>query len=114
MKKPSAVIGAEGFAGLEFLQHPGRRCDPPNAGENGFNGKLVHFGLSTSHSIFNEQNLVIPLPGIAGGGFNAEVGGNPAQDNRFDSASAQLQFEVSTVKGAPVVFQNNDIGRVGI
>ncbi len=44
--------------------------------------------------IFGDDQVKAQLPGVAGGGFDADVGGDTAEDNGVDPAAAQLKLQV--------------------
>ena len=43
--------------------------------------------------IFGDDQVKTQLPGIAGGGFDADVGGDAAENNGVDTAAAQLKLK---------------------
>jgi len=66
-------------------------------------------GRSGAARVFGNDQVEAQLPGVAGGRFHADIGGNSAQDNGVDAATAQLQLQIGAVKGAPLAFGDFDI-----
>ena len=69
----------------------------------------VLFRRSRAACVFGNHRVKAQLPCVTGGGFHANVGGDPAQDNGVDTAAAQLQLRVGAIEGAPLAFGHFDI-----
>lgn len=54
--------------------------------------------------IFRYHQVKAQLPGVTGGGFHTDVGGDPAQNNSVYPATAQLELQVSAIECAPLAF----------
>lgn len=81
---------------------------------------LMLLGGGGAAGIFSDDQVKTQLPGIAGGGFDADVGGDAAENNGVDPAAAQLKLKVGAIERAPLAFGHFDIallltqrGRVG-
>ena len=70
---------------------------------------LMLFGGGGAACILGDDQVETQFPGIAGGGFHADVGGDTAKNNGVDTAAAQLQFKVGAVERAPLAFRDFDI-----
>ena len=70
---------------------------------------LVLFLGGRAAGIFGDHQIKAQLPRVAGGRLHADVGGNAAQDDGVDAATAELQLEIGTVKSAPLAFGHFNI-----
>ncbi len=66
-------------------------------------------GGHAGHGIFDEDDLVAAVEGCAGGGFDAEVGGDAAEEDGVDAAAAELLIEVGGVEGSPLPLGDEEI-----
>ena len=66
-------------------------------------------GADAAHRIFDEDQLIASIVGGTYGGFDTEVGGGSAQDDRTDSSPASLLVELRTVKGAPLPLRDQQV-----
>ena len=67
---------------------------------------LVLIRRGCAARIFRDHQVKAQLPGVTGGGFHTDIGGDPAQNNRVDPATAQLELQVGAVECAPLAFGN--------
>src|ERR1700730_2501121 len=49
------------------------------------------------------------LPRLTGGGFDSHVGGYTTNDESTDASAAQLQVQLSPVKGTPLPLRDDDV-----
>ena len=61
--------------------------------------------------IFCNDQIKTQLPGVTRGGFDADIGGDTAQDDGVDTTTAQLQFQVSTVECSPLALGDLQVCR---
>jgi hypothetical protein len=62
--------------------------------------------------IFGDHDVVAMLVGLARGGFDAHIGGDPGEHHRFDVPAPQLHIEIGAVERAPLMFRHENVGRV--
>ncbi len=70
---------------------------------------LMLLGGGGAAGIFGDDQVKTQLPGVAGGGFDADVGGDTAENNGVDTAAAQLKLKVGAIERAPLAFGHFDI-----
>ena len=83
--------------------------DAGNAREDIFERQGMGFGGVGGAGVLDHHEIVIAFPGVARGRFDAEIGGDAAENNGFDAAPAQVQVEIGAVKGTPVAFVDDDV-----
>src|SRR5579863_571937 len=86
--------------------------DPAHAREDILHCKSMCSGADAGHGIFDEDELVASIEGGARGGFDTEVRGNSAQDDRTDSSPAELLIELRAVKCAPLPLRDQQVARL--
>src|SRR5207248_1907102 len=57
-----------------------------------------------------DRDVIAVFMGGAGGGLDADAGGDARQHDLGDTAAAQLQIQAGAVEGAPVLLADGDVG----
>lgn len=81
---------------------------------------LTLLGGGGATGIFSDDQVKTQLPGVVGGGSDAGVGGDTAENGGVDAAAARLKLRVGVIERTPLVFGHFDTallliqrGRVG-
>ena len=91
------------------FKHGIRGSHQTDARENALNHEVVPLGSEAGHCIFRENQLIGALEGVARGGFDSEVCGNAAEDDRANPAPPQVQVEIRAIECAPLALRDNKI-----
>lgn len=62
----------------------------PDAGEGSLDGKTVVVGGHRGHGVLGKEQVIAAFPGVAGGGFDAEVGGDSDDPARLIKAQPRV------------------------
>jgi hypothetical protein len=73
-------------------RHLGGRADDAHAGKDVFDRAIVFFDAQRGHRVLDEQELVVALVGVAGGGFDAGGGGDAAEHEVRETGKGQRSF----------------------
>lgn len=69
----------------------------------------MRLGAHAGHGVLHQDLMVAAFVGVAGGGFDADVGGDAAENDGLDGATAQLQVQFGAVKGAPLMLGDEEV-----
>jgi hypothetical protein len=69
----------------------------------------VAFGSAGGHGVLGKDLFKAALVGVAGRAFDAERGGDAAEDDGREAATAQLEFEIGAVECAPLALEDDKI-----
>lgn len=99
---PTKAVPLDSLAPAKRRDDLRRRADARQARQDLLDREAMQLGVEAARGILGDDDRIILEPGVAGGRFDAEIGRDPAEDDRRDGAAAKLQVELGAKEGAPL------------
>src|ERR1035441_6185113 len=101
--KVSALERGDNLIGRAYAAH---------SGKDALHAVGMAFARRAGHRILGKNQLVAAFVGVARRALHAELGGDAADHNRREAATAELQVEIGAVERAPLALQNHNVARL--